>query len=401
METGDPLLPARKVADSRSEMTELILPNDANTLGNLLGGRLMHYIDLVGAMAAYRHARSYVVTASMDHIDFIAPVHVGDLLILKSSLNRAFRTSMEVGVKVWVEHTINGTLRHVASAYLTFVAVDQQGGRVRVPPLAPETEEEQRRYHDAGRRREQGERERERKNNARRANNQSVKRGSRMAHTQTPPGPQTLPGVSNIIAVGSGKGGVGKTTLAVNLATAMAKMGFRVGLIDADIYGPNVPLMMGIGRQPRVLENNQIEPLVAHGVKLISVGFISPGDKPLVMRGPMLHQIIRQFLQQVQWGELDFLLVDLPPGTGDVVISLVQTVPLTGAVIISTPSDVSLQDARKALEMFHQVNVEVLGLVENMSHVHLPALPRGHRYFFPGRRGAPGQAKQSGVPGVD
>ena len=167
METGDPLLPARKVADSRSEMTELVLPNDANTLGNLLGGRLMHYIDLVGAMAAYRHARSYVVTASMDHIDFIAPVHVGDLLILKSNLNRAFRTSMEVGVKVWVEHTINGTLRHVASAYLTFVAVDQQGRRVRVPPLAPETEVEQRRYDDAGRRREQGERERERKNSAR------------------------------------------------------------------------------------------------------------------------------------------------------------------------------------------------------------------------------------------
>ena len=111
-------------------MAELILPNDTNTLGNLLGGRLMHYIDLVGAMAAYRHARAHVVTASMDHIDFIAPVHVGDLLILKSSLNRAFRTSMEVGVKVWVEHTIDGTLRHVMSAYLTFVAVDQQGGRV-------------------------------------------------------------------------------------------------------------------------------------------------------------------------------------------------------------------------------------------------------------------------------
>jgi acyl-CoA hydrolase len=167
MEAGDPSLPPRKVADSRSEMTELILPNDANTLGNLLGGRLMHYIDLVGAMAAYRHARAYVVTASMDHIDFIAPVHVGDLLILKSSHNRAFRTSMEVGVKVWVEHTIEGTLRHVASAYLTFVAVDQRGDRVRVPPLEPDTAEEQRRYYDAGRRREQSAHERERKNNAR------------------------------------------------------------------------------------------------------------------------------------------------------------------------------------------------------------------------------------------
>jgi acyl-CoA hydrolase len=164
---ADLLLPPRKTADSRSEMTELILPNDTNTLGNLLGGRLMHYIDLVGAMCAYRHSRTHVVTASMDHIDFIAPVHVGDLLILKSSLNRAFRTSMEVGVKVWVEHTIDGTMRHVASAYLTFVAVNPQGGRVRVPPLEPETEEDKRRYDDAGRRREQGELERARKQSAR------------------------------------------------------------------------------------------------------------------------------------------------------------------------------------------------------------------------------------------
>jgi acyl-CoA hydrolase len=166
MKSGDLVLPPRKVADSRSEMTELVLPNDANTLGNLLGGRLMHYIDLVGAMAAYRHARAHVVTASMDHIDFIAPVHVGDLLILKSSLNRAFRTSMEVGVKVWVEHTIDGTFRHVASAYLTFVAVDSKGGRVLVPPLEPETEEDKRRYQDAGRRREQSQHERERKQTA-------------------------------------------------------------------------------------------------------------------------------------------------------------------------------------------------------------------------------------------
>src|ERR1700729_111603 len=129
---------------------------------------------------------------------------------------------------------------------------------------------------------------------------------------------------------------------------------------------------MGSTKQPAVGPGNMIEPNVTHGIKTISVGLISPGDKPLVMRGPMLHQIIRQFLQQVQWGELDFLLVDLPPGTGDVVISLVQTVPLTGAVIISTPSDVSLQDARKALEMFHQGNVEVLGLVENMSQFTCP-----------------------------
>src|SRR5277367_4915953 len=151
---ADPLLPPRKIADSQSEMTELILPNDTNTLGNLLGGRLMHFIDLVGAIAAYRHARTHVVTASMDHIDFIAPVHVGDLLILKSTLNRAFTTSMEVGVKVWVENTIAGTHRHVASAYLTFVAVDSQGRSVPVPKLDPETENEIRRYEDAARRRQ-------------------------------------------------------------------------------------------------------------------------------------------------------------------------------------------------------------------------------------------------------
>src|SRR5580698_6010220 len=193
-----------------------------------------------------------------------------------------------------------------------------------------------------------------------------------MAHGSAMPQPRSVTGVSKIVAVGSGKGGVGKTTVAVNLAIALSRMGQKVGLIDADIYGPNVPLMMGSSQQPKVGPDNQIEPNFTHGVKTISIGYISPGDKPLVMRGPMLHQIIRQFLQQVQWGALDFLLVDLPPGTGDVVISLVQTVPLTGAVIISTPSDVSLQDARKALAMFHQVNVEVLGLVENMSQFTCP-----------------------------
>ena len=191
-------------------------------------------------------------------------------------------------------------------------------------------------------------------------------------HAPQPPAPKPLPGVANIVAIGSGKGGVGKTTLAVNTAVALAKLGYKVGLIDADIYGPNVPLMLGSSQQPRVLQNNQIEPNFAHGIKVISVGFISPGDKPMVMRGPMLHQIIRQFLQQVEWGELDFLIVDLPPGTGDVVISLVQTVPLTGAVVVSTPSDVSLQDARKAIEMFRQMKVDVVGVVENMSYFVCP-----------------------------
>jgi ATP-binding protein involved in chromosome partitioning len=191
-------------------------------------------------------------------------------------------------------------------------------------------------------------------------------------HAAAPQGPQALRGIQHVIAVGSGKGGVGKTTVSVNLAVALAKLGHRVGLIDADIYGPNVPTMLGATRQPNILEGNRIEPLTAHGVKFISMALISPGDKPMVMRGPMLHQIIRQFLQQVAWGELDFLLVDLPPGTGDVVISLVQTVPLTGAVVVSTGSSVALEDARKALEMFHQVNVEVIGMVENMSQMRLP-----------------------------
>ncbi|MGA7521040.1 MAG: acyl-CoA thioesterase [Acidobacteriaceae bacterium] len=154
MDLNGPALPPRTVAQSQSEMTELILPNDTNTLGNLLGGRLMNFIDLVGAMAAYRHARSHVVTASMEHIDFIAPVHVGDLLILKSSVNRGFKTSMEVGVKVWVENALAGVHHHVASAYLTFVAIDPQGRRVPVPPLQAETDDEKRRYDEAGKRRE-------------------------------------------------------------------------------------------------------------------------------------------------------------------------------------------------------------------------------------------------------
>jgi ATP-binding protein involved in chromosome partitioning len=209
------------------------------------------------------------------------------------------------------------------------------------------------------------------------------------------PQPQSIPGVGAILAVGSGKGGVGKTTVAVNLAIALAKLGRRVGLIDADIYGPNVPLMMGRTTQPRVIEGNRIEPLEAHGVRFISVGLLSPGDKPLVMRGPMLHQIIRQFLQQVAWGELDYLIVDLPPGTGDVVISLVQTVPLTGAVVVSTPSDVSLQDARKALEMFHQVNVEVLGVIENMSQFTCPHCGEPIDIFSKG--GVERTAKQFGL----
>jgi acyl-CoA hydrolase len=150
----DPVLSPRPVRDSQSEMAEIVLPNDANPLGALLGGRLMHWIDLAGAMAAHRHSRNYVVTASVDHIDFLIPVRVGDLVILRSSVNRAFHTSMEVGVKVYVENYIADTAHHVASAYLTFVAVDGAGKRLKVPPVVPESDEQRRRYQDAGRRRE-------------------------------------------------------------------------------------------------------------------------------------------------------------------------------------------------------------------------------------------------------
>jgi acyl-CoA hydrolase len=157
-----PLTP-RAVKESQSEMAEVVLPNDANPLGNLLGGRLMHLIDMAGAMAAHRHARSYVVTASMEHLDFVAPVQVGDLLILRSSVNRAFRTSMEVGVKVWVENYITDSKRHVSSAYLTFVAIARDGRRIPVPPIQPETADEKRRFEDAGRRRQRRDQERQRR----------------------------------------------------------------------------------------------------------------------------------------------------------------------------------------------------------------------------------------------
>jgi len=189
---------------------------------------------------------------------------------------------------------------------------------------------------------------------------------------QQVPGPQPLPGVDTIVAVGSGKGGVGKTTISVNLAIALARLGHTVGLLDADVYGPNVPLMLGTTASPRVVGENRIEPLEVHGLKVISVGLLNPGDKPLIWRGPMLHSIIRQFLGSVEWGKLDFLIIDLPPGTGDVALSVVQTVPLTGAIIVSTPSDVALQDARKAIEMFRQVKVDIVGLAENMSYFICP-----------------------------
>lgn len=216
-----------------------------------------------------------------------------------------------------------------------------------------------------------------------------------MAHGHAPQPPTALPGVKSIVAVGSGKGGVGKTTLAVNLAIALAKLGYKTGLIDADIYGPNVPLMMGSSRTPTIRENNQIEPNVAHGVKVISVGFISPGDKPLVMRGPMLHQIIRQFLQQVEWGELDILLVDLPPGTGDVSMTLAQLLPQAQFLLVTTPQPTAQKVARRAAQMAEKVQLEIVGVVENMSSF---TTPSGERYKIFGEGGGGELAEELDVP---
>jgi ATP-binding protein involved in chromosome partitioning len=204
-----------------------------------------------------------------------------------------------------------------------------------------------------------------------------------------------IPGVRHLVAVGSGKGGVGKTTVSVNLAIGLANLGRRVGLLDADVYGPNVPLMMGT-QEPLRATQDRIQPLESYGVKLMSMGFINPGDKPLVWRGPMLHSAIQQFLRNVDWGELDYLVIDLPPGTGDVALSLIQTAPLSGAVVVTTPSDVSLEDARKAINMFAQVRVPVLGLVENMSYLIAPG--SGERIDVFGHGGGARTAAQMNVP---
>jgi len=206
---------------------------------------------------------------------------------------------------------------------------------------------------------------------------------------------QPIEGVKYLIAVGSGKGGVGKTTVAVNLAIALAKLGQKTGLLDADVYGPNVPLMVGICDAPYAI-GNRIQPLEQHGLRLMSMGFLNPGDKPLIWRGPMLHSVMQSFIRQVDWGELDYLLVDLPPGTGDVVLSLVQTVPLTGAIVVTTPSEVALEDGRKAVLMFQQVKVELLGIVENMSYLIVPET--GQKLDIFGQGGGRRTAEAMGVP---
>ena len=204
-----------------------------------------------------------------------------------------------------------------------------------------------------------------------------------------------IPGVRYLVAVGSGKGGVGKTTVSVNLAIALAHLGRRVGLLDADVYGPNVPLMMGTHETP-MGHAESIRPIEKYGVKLMSMGFLNPGDKPLVWRGPMLHNVIQQFLRNVDWGELDYLLIDLPPGTGDVALSLIQTAAISGAIVVTTPSDVSLEDARKAVNMFSQVRVPVLGIVENMSYLVVPGTDQRIDVF--GQGGGKRTAEKMGVP---
>ena len=208
---------------------------------------------------------------------------------------------------------------------------------------------------------------------------------------------QLIPRVKNVIAVASGKGGVGKSTTSVNVALALADTGARVGLLDCDIYGPNVPLMMGIREKPQLLsEGGKIIPCRSYGIKVMSIGFFLDEDNPVIWRGPMVHGAIQQFLRDVDWGELDYLVIDLPPGTGDAPLSLSQLIPLSGAVIVTTPQDVALQDVAKGMAMFRRLEVPVLGVVENMSYFICPGCQDRHEIF--GQGGGQRIATQFGVP---
>ena len=210
---------------------------------------------------------------------------------------------------------------------------------------------------------------------------------------------EILPGVKNTIAVASGKGGVGKSTIAVNLAVALAHDGAKVGLIDADIYGPSIPMMLGINEKPRIFQDastTKMAPLENFGVKVMSIGFLIDDDSPVIWRGPMASGAIKQFMSDVHWDQLDYLIFDLPPGTGDIQLTLVQTIPLTGAVVVTTPQDVSIIDVKKALKMFQRVNVPILGIIENMSYFIAP--DTGKRYDIFGKGGGKKLANELSVP---
>ena len=204
-----------------------------------------------------------------------------------------------------------------------------------------------------------------------------------------------IPGVKNVIAVGAGKGGVGKTTVSVNLAVALSRFGSRVGIIDADVYGPNVPIMLGLKAQLES-EGSKIVPAENYGIRVVSMGFLTGDSAPIIWRGPMLHGVVRQFFQDVKWDELDYLIVDMPPGTGDVALSLSQTVPVAGAIVVTTPQLVSLADSRRAVAMYQKLNIPRLGLIENMSHYVCPGCERESDIF--GKGGGERLATELDVP---
>ena len=223
-----------------------------------------------------------------------------------------------------------------------------------------------------------------------------------MADTQNIPNQaqsqeQILPGVKHTIAVASGKGGVGKSTVAVNLAVALVKEGFKVGLIDADIYGPSIPMMLAVNEKPKVMrmgDKSVLMPVVKYGLKLMSIGFLVEEKDAIVWRGPMASSALKQFITDVNWGVLDYLIYDMPPGTGDIQLTLVQTIPLSGSVIVTTPQDISLTDARKGANMFEKVNVPVLGIIENMSYY---TNPDGSKEYIFGKGGGEKLSKELGI----
>jgi ATP-binding protein involved in chromosome partitioning len=220
--------------------------------------------------------------------------------------------------------------------------------------------------------------------------------GHRQKEQQQEHDEEVFPGVDNIIAVASGKGGVGKSTVAVNLACGLARTGAKVGLLDTDIYGPSIPTMFGSHERPNITAHKKLIPLKKHGVKFLSMGLLVDPDQAMIWRGPMVTSAVKQFMQEVEWGDLDYVVLDLPPGTGDIQLTLVQTVPLTGAVVVSTPQTVALDDARKGVAMFKKVNVPVLGIVENMAYFVPPDMPEKKYHIF-GKHGARELAERIGA----